>query len=191
MAFIFCSKLIESIACSCGSPSSLSVSAQSSRMNKMKNCIFGVSNRTRRAQIGSLPRRSRVSWTRIPWIRSSISIAGQAASRRAATSSGAAGRKAAAPVHEQTRRRHILLLLLGLAHKGEVWRGMGGCACRGRRGGRKGDPVAGGFPGRRVLVTTRARRSGQIDGPATASWMQARSGERRRDCWGRRRRLSR
>jgi hypothetical protein len=148
--------------------------------------------RTKRAQIGRLPRRVQVSWTRSPWSRSSVSTAGQPASRRVATSSWAAGRKAAA-VQEQTRRRHLLLLLLllGLGARGRGGGGQDGRmrVLRSLRTARR--KIDGGFPVRRVLVTTRARCSGQIDGPATASWMQARSGERRRDCWGRRRRLSR
>jgi hypothetical protein len=128
-----------------------------------------------------------VSWTRSPWSRFSVCTAGQAASRRVATSSWAAGRKAAA-VQEQTRRRHLLLLLLllGLGARGRGGGGQDGRlrVLRSLRTARR--KIDGGFPGRRILVTTRARCSGQIDGPATASWMQARSGERRRGYWGRR-----
>jgi hypothetical protein len=105
-----------------------------------------------------------VSRTRSPWSRPSACTAGQAASRRAATSSWAGQ-----PVGMRRRCRSgrggaisdDLLLLLGLGAlrprrtaRGEKWR----------------EPVAGGSPGRRVLAATRARRSGQFDGPSTTYW---------------------
>jgi hypothetical protein len=160
----------------------------------MKNCIFKVSNQTRRDQIRSLPRRGRLSWTRSPWSMSSVSTAGQEASRRAATSSWAGQ-----PVGRRRRCRSgrggAISDDLGARGRGGGGR-MGGCACYGRggrRGGRNGaslspaDLPAGAswWPharGGRASSTDRRPRPG-LD----ASALRRASPARRRGSWGRRR----
>jgi hypothetical protein len=145
-------------------------------MNKMKNCIFKVSNQTRRDQIRSLPRRGRLSWTRSPWSMSSVSTAGQEASRRAATSSrseGGAGAGADAAAPSPTI----------LAHEGAAV-GAGWEAVRATDG-------AGGEMARacRRRISRPARPGGHTreavgpvrrTGDRVLDWMQARSGEQAR-----------